>query len=62
MTPLQLTEAREALHLSQVDLARALGVSANTVSRWHQGQRSIPPYLWLALEGIQHQRCKEYQA
>lgn len=61
MTPLQLTEAREALHLSQVDLARALGVSANTVSRWHQGQRATPSYLWLALKGIQHMRDCEGQ-
>ena len=61
MTPMQLIDAREALHLSQVDLARALGVAANTVNRWEKGQRPIPSYLWLALEGLHHQHCSEYQ-
>jgi len=47
------------LHLSQVDLARQLGVAANTVNRWEAGTRGIPTYLWLALEGIEHVRqCK----
>lgn len=59
---MQLTEAREALHLSQIELARQLGVAANTVNRWEAGTRKIPPYLWLALEGLHHQHCKEYQS
>jgi DNA-binding transcriptional regulator YiaG len=59
VTPRQLTEVREALHLSQIELARQLGVAANTVNRWEAGTRKIPPYLWLALEGLQHQRCKD---
>lgn len=61
VTASQLTEAREALHLSQAELARQLGVAANTVNRWEAGTRKIPPYLWLALEGLNHQHCKEYQ-
>ena len=62
MTPAQLTEARQDLVMSQAELARTLGVAANTVNRWEAGARKIPPYLWLALEGLYHQqRCREYQ-
>jgi DNA-binding transcriptional regulator YiaG len=56
VSPEQLTEAREALHLSQATLARTLGVAANTVNRWEHGERTIPPYLTLALDGIEHRR------
>ena len=52
MTPSQLTAAREGLDLSQAELARTLGVAANTVNRWEAGTRSIPTYLRLALVGI----------
>jgi transcriptional regulator with XRE-family HTH domain len=52
VTPTQLAAAREALHLSQAELARQLGVAANTVNRWERGTREIPPYLRLALVGI----------
>ncbi len=61
MTSAELTETREALHLSQVELARELGVAANTVNRWEAGTRKIPSYLWLALEGLHHQACRELQ-
>lgn len=56
MTPVQLVEARASLHLSQVELARQLGVAANTVNRWEAGTRTIPSYLPLALDGIYHRR------
>ena len=55
MTPSQLTAGRDQLNLNQAELARSLGVAANTVNRWEAGTRSIPPYLWLALEGLRHQ-------
>jgi DNA-binding transcriptional regulator YiaG len=54
VTPAELIAARHALHLSQIELARALGVAANTVNRWEAGTRAIPAYLWLALEGLRH--------
>ena len=57
MTPLEIVEAREALHMKQVELARALGVSTNTVNRWERGHHPIPPWLWLAIEGLHHQQC-----
>jgi DNA-binding transcriptional regulator YiaG len=56
VTPPELVAGRTALRLSQVDLARTLGVAANTVNRWEAGSRTIPPYLSLALDGIQHRR------
>lgn len=56
MTPVELTKARNALHLSQAELARVLGVAANTVNRWEAGLRAIPSYLALALDGIHHRR------
>jgi DNA-binding XRE family transcriptional regulator len=62
MTPTDLIAARKALGLSQAALARTLGVSLNTTNRWEKGERAIPPYLWLAIEGLRHQHCKEYQA
>lgn len=56
MTPAQLTDARLALHLSQADLARTLGVASNTVNRWEAGARTIPTFLGLALDGIEYRR------
>ena len=56
MTAAELTYRRAQLHMAQVDLARVLGVAANTVNRWEAGTRKIPPYLELAIYGIQHVR------
>lgn len=53
MTPADLKQTRESLHISQAELARQLGVAANTVNRWEAGTRAIPPYLPLALAGIE---------
>lgn len=58
MTPAELVERRNVLHLSQAELARRLGVAANTVNRWEAGTRTIPPYLDLTLDGIQHQHIR----
>lgn len=52
-TPADLTAAREALHLSQKSLAEVLGIHPTIVNRWERGRAKIPPYLWLALNGIQ---------
>jgi len=41
ITPQQLTARREALGLSQAQLARALQVSEATISRWERGERKI---------------------
>jgi DNA-binding XRE family transcriptional regulator len=37
---------------SQGKLAKILGVTPLTVSRWERGERKIPPFLHLALECV----------
>lgn len=53
MEPQELKDTRERLKLTQKDLAERLGVAANTVARWERGERSIPEFLSLALEGLE---------
>lgn len=54
MTPADIRAWREERGLSQADLARALGVTQATVSRWETGERPPPlPMLRLALERLQ---------
>jgi transcriptional regulator with XRE-family HTH domain len=48
-----LKHRREALGMSQSQLAEALSVAANTVARWERDERAIPPFLGLALETIE---------
>lgn len=52
MTPLEFTEAREALHLNQRQLSEVLGIHPNVVNRWERGSAKIPPYMWYTLLGI----------
>src|SRR5690349_3425755 len=53
--PSELRARRDALGLSQVSLAVALGVSANTVARWERGQQTManPRLVRLALERVE---------
>jgi DNA-binding CsgD family transcriptional regulator/transcriptional regulator with XRE-family HTH domain len=53
--PSELRDRRRDLGLTQVALARALGVSANTVARWERGELRIaqPQLVGLALAGLQ---------
>jgi transcriptional regulator with XRE-family HTH domain len=37
---------------SQTQLAVAFRVTVRTISRWETGERSIPYYAFLALEGL----------
>jgi transcriptional regulator with XRE-family HTH domain len=37
-----LKRARKALRLTQVELAKRLGVAGNTVARWERGEVTIP--------------------
>ncbi len=41
MTPRQLKQAREKLHLGPVEMARAMGVSYETYRQWESGRRSM---------------------
>jgi transcriptional regulator with XRE-family HTH domain len=49
----ELKDYRERIGLTQEQLAEALQVASNTVSRWERDDRAIPPYLHLALETIE---------
>lgn len=45
----ELREWREAVTLTQRDLADYLGVTTTTISRWETGAVPMPPYLRFAL-------------
>jgi transcriptional regulator with XRE-family HTH domain len=53
-----LKKFRESIGLTQSDLADALSVANNTVSRWELGTRAIPSFLPLALETIERNLSK----
>lgn len=58
MTPEELREARQALGMSQRQLAKALGLPWNTLARWERGEVGIrhPEMLRLALKALRDQR------
>ncbi|MCL2779432.1 MAG: type II toxin-antitoxin system MqsA family antitoxin [Polyangiaceae bacterium] len=47
---------RHVIGMQAKDLAALLGVAAETVSRWEQGQRDVDRLAWLALAGLLHDR------
>lgn len=49
----QLKEWRKNKQLTQGKLAELLGVKITAVGRWESTERPIPPYLWLALVGLE---------
>lgn len=55
----ELRKRREALSMTQEQLAAALGVASNTVARWERGERSIPPHLSLALKTVEQEHKKK---
>jgi transcriptional regulator with XRE-family HTH domain len=56
MKPEELRQRREALQMTQDDLARSFGVKPMTVSRWERGVYPIPHYIELALEAIERRK------
>lgn len=56
MSPESLKKWREARSFTQAGLGKALGVTLTTVYRWEAGLRKIPPFLELALEGLERRR------
>jgi repressor LexA len=59
MKPEDLKRRREALGLTQEQLARELGVTMITVSRYERGVSEIPTYIKLAVEALETRRKKE---
>ena len=53
MNPVEIVARREALGLSQVQLAALLGVAQNTVSAWERGKRNIPAGVHTDLESLE---------
>jgi transcriptional regulator with XRE-family HTH domain len=56
MKPDELRRRREALGMTQDDLARELGVKMMTVCRWERGVYPIPRHIGLAIEAIEMRR------
>lgn len=56
MRPDELKRRREAMGLTQEQLARALDVTMMTVSRWERGVYAIPQYIELAVEALERRR------
>ncbi len=52
MTPDELTAAREALGLSQSELARALGLPRIMIWRYENGRYKVPQLMDMALVGV----------
>lgn len=59
MTSDELRERRKALNLTQEQLARRLGMTLNSVSRWEGGKVSIPALLDLALKQLESEIQKK---
>lgn len=49
MTALQLKEWRRKAGMTQLELAKHLGLALNTISRYEQGKRTIGRFVPLAL-------------
>ena len=56
MKPEDLKRRREALGLTQEQLARELEVTVMTVSRYERGVNPIPHVIELALEALERRR------
>ena len=52
MTPEELRARREALGLSQSDLARPLGVPPLTVWKWEHARQKAPAIMEMAVRGV----------
>ncbi|HUV51320.1 MAG TPA: helix-turn-helix transcriptional regulator [Anaerolineae bacterium] len=53
MKPINLKKWRLKNDWSQEQLASALGVTIQAVSRWERGTRKIPSFLFLALDQLE---------
>jgi len=53
---------RAKYRLSQHQLAEALGVNVRTIGKWENAERAIPPFMELALEGLEQRRRNQISA
>ena len=53
ITSSDLARRREALGMTQRDIALLLGSSSNSVSRWELGDSRVPTWMHWALRGIE---------
>ena len=58
MEGVELKAWRKKWKITQEELAEALGVYRVSVNRWERGVRSIPSFLPLALEALDHRLLK----
>lgn len=54
----ELRNWRDKYNLTQSELAEHLHVKRETVTRWEIGMRTIPPFLFLALEALENRFMK----
>jgi transcriptional regulator with XRE-family HTH domain len=59
MMPDELKQWRRKYKYSQATLAKALGVFYLTISKWECGERTIPPFLHLALKTLEKKEVKQ---
>jgi transcriptional regulator with XRE-family HTH domain len=59
MKPEEMKRRREALRLTQAQLARELGLDSITVSRYERGVHPIPKTVVLAFELVEMRNRKE---
>lgn len=55
LQPNEVRAWRKAHSLTQVQLAKLLGVQWLAVQRWEAGSRGVPPYLHLALKQLERE-------
>lgn len=62
MEKVELKRRREALGLTQTELAEILGFVSNTVSGYETGRLEIPKFMGLVLEALEARKIKELKA
>ncbi len=54
----ELKKRRERLGLTQTSFAEAIGITANTVSRYETGSLEIPKHMDLVLEALEKRQIE----
>jgi transcriptional regulator with XRE-family HTH domain len=61
MEKTELKKRRERLGFTQTSLAEAIGISANTISRYETGSMTIPKSMDLLLEALEKRQIEKLQ-